>query len=229
MDTEYIDQKDTKTLKNVFQLDKNTGNTILLLGASKSGKSTFIMALFDSLFGKSQDSCKGGYIPVLFSANKHAAIYKDNRLKGVMKCDKFNKDGILLVNQCQKINKTCDNQFNFLFMFDDIVDMSSKTIIKKLILTYRNSNISSVISLQYPKLIQPSERGNINNVLFFSFNYYEIIESVIKLFLLHEFRKMGFTKMNDMVNKYKELTADYHFLYFNPKKNEFKRFKLRIT
>jgi len=228
METEYIPANNTQIIKDMFTLDPNTGNTILLLGASKAGKSTFIMSLFNSLFGNSQDSCDGGYIPVLFSANKHAAIYKDKRLNNVLKCDKFDKNGITLINQCQKINKTCDNDYNFLFMFDDIIDMSSKVIIRKLILTYRNSNISSVISLQYPKLIQPAERGNINNVLFFSFNYYEIIESVIKLFLLHEFKKMGLKTMGDMVNRYKELTDDYHFLYFNPKKNILKRYKLKL-
>ena len=88
--------------------------------------------------------------------------------------------------------------------------------------------MSSIISLQYPKLFSPGCRGNVNNILFFSFNYYEIIETVIKLFLKNKFQEMGINKMADMVNKYQELTADYHFLYYNPKKNIFKRYKILL-
>ena len=184
--------------------------------------------MFDNLFRKNQDTCKGGYIPVLFSANKHANIYKNPVMKNVEKCDKFTKESETLIYQCQKINKENNNDFNFLFILDDIIKINKSQIVSNLILTLRNSNISSIISLQYPKLFSPGCRGNVNNILFFSFNYYEIIETVIKLFLKNKFQEMGINKMADMVNKYQELTADYHFLYYNPKKNIFKRYKILL-
>jgi hypothetical protein len=172
-------------------------------------------------------------------------------MKDVIKCDKFTKASETLIYRCQKINQEIDksnelahtpneatgsrlksfekkNPINFLIMLDDIINIKRGCVVSNLILTLRNSNISSIISLQYPKLFGPDCRGNVNNILFFSFNIYSTIETVIKEFLLHEFKKMGIDKIGDMVNKYKELTDDYHFLYYNPKKNIFKRYKLNI-
>jgi hypothetical protein len=64
--------------------------------------------------------------------------------------------------------------------------------------------------------------------LFFSFSFYNTIETIIKEFLAHKFKEMGINKMEDMVKKYIELTDDYHFLHYNPKKNIFKRYKLKL-
>ena len=166
METEYLEKKDYKKLQELFTLDKNTGNSILLLGASKAGKTTCLMYLFDNLFSKKQNTCKTGYIPVLFSGNKHANIYKDPVMKNVEKCDKFTKESETLIYQCQKINKENNNDFNFLFILDDIIKINKSQIVSNLILTLRNSNISSIISLQYPKLFSPGCRGNVNNILF---------------------------------------------------------------
>lgn len=236
METQLLNINDSKTLKDLFLMDNDTGNTILLLGSSKAGKTTFLIYLYDNLFSdKNQDSCKGGYLPILFSQNKHAQIYKDPKMKNIIKCDKFTKASETLIYKCQKINQEIDkapppsnNPINFLVMLDDVINIKRGSIVSNLILTLRNSNISSIISLQYPKLFGPDCRGNVNNILFFSFNIYSTIETVIKEFLVHEFKNMGIDKMADMVRKYKELTDDYHFLYFNPKKNIFKRYKLNI-
>ena len=233
METEYLDIKDSSKLQDLFILDKDTGNTILLLGASKAGKTTFLMYLYDNLFTDSkQKTADGGYLPVLFSPNKHAQIYKNPVMENVLKCDKFIKPCETLIYKCQKINQELDKvdskPVNFLFMFDDIIDIKRNGIVSNLILTLRNSNISSIISLQYPKLFGPSCRGNVNNILFFAFNIYSTIETIIKEFLAHKFKEMGCLKMEDMVRKYQELTDDFHFLYFNPKKNILKRYKLEL-
>lgn len=233
METEYLDIKDSSKLQDLFILDKDTGNTILLLGASKAGKTTALIYIYDNLFTDSkQKTADGGYLPVLFSPNRHAQIYKNEVMKDVLKCDKFIKPCETLIYKTQKINQQLDQveakPVNFLYIFDDIIDIKRNSIVSNLILTLRNSNISSIISLQYPKLFGPSCRGNVNNILFFAFNIYSTIETIIKEFLAHKFKEMGCLKMEDMVKKYQELTADYHFLYFNPKKNIFKRYKLNL-
>lgn len=231
-EVEYLD-KDSSRLKELFVMDNNTGSSLLLLGSSKAGKTTFLIYLYDALFSdKKQNSCKGGYLPILFSQNKHAQIYKDPRMEDVIKCDKFTKASETLIYKCQKINQELDkieeDPVNFLIILDDVISIKRGGIISNLILTLRNSNISSIISLQYPKLFGPDCRGNVNNILFFAFNIYATIETVIKEFLSHVFKAQGFLKMADMVNEYIRLTNDYHFLYFNPKKNIFKRFKLKL-
>ena len=233
MDIEYLEKNNASKLKDLFVLDNDTGNSILLLGSSKAGKTTFLMYLYNSLFSdKNQNSAKGGYLPILFSQNKHAQIYKDPIMKDVIKCDKFIKPCETLIYKSQKINQELDkadiDPINFLVILDDVIDIKRGGIVSNLILTLRNSNISSIISLQYPKLFGPDCRGNVNNILFFAFNIYATIETVIKEFLTHKFKEMGITKMADMVNKYIELTSDYCFLYYNPKANIFKRYKLKL-
>ena len=188
---------------------------------------------------------------VLFSVNSHADVYKDidgargrtdagrdgtptssgptNTAKKVMMCNKFDNNGKRLINQMKKVNMMQNNSFNYLIMLDDIINAKYSVILNNLILTYRNSNFSSIISLQYPYLLSKGSRSSINQAIFGAFNTDESIESVIKSFLGSKFSAMGYHTLPTQIQLYKKLTADYHFLYYFSRKDILIRFKLNLS
>ena len=113
-------------------------------------------------------------------------------------------------------------------IFDDVISVRNNVLLENLILTYRNSNMSSIISLQYSNLLSKCSRANCNNVLAFGFNTDESIEVVIKTFLLGYLKSKNITKMPDMINWYKNMTKDHSFIYIKPADGivSFHRFEL---
>ena len=204
---------------------KGSGNSIVILGSSKAGKTHVMKAIYDKYFNDVPKKMK--LQSILFSVNAHADVYKSLPNK-VHVCNKFDANGMKLINQMKKINMTNDNKFNWLIALDDIIDAKYSTLLNNLILTYRNSNFSSIVSLQYPYLLSKGSRSSINQALFGAFNTDESIESVIKSFLGSKFSEMGFHTMPTQIAIYKKLTADYHFLYYYPRKDILMRFKLQL-
>ncbi len=217
-----------------LKLDKNTGNSVVLLGSSKAGKTTLLIKLFEEYFcSKDAPSFKSGFkqepISVLFSVNMQAKIYQAPVFKKVIKVDKFEKESDLLIKKMKKINAMNKNKFNYMIVLDDIVDAKYSNVLNNLILTYRNSNFSSVISLQYPYLLSKSSRSSINQCFFGAFNTEESIEAVIKSFLGSQFARMGYTTLPAQIDLYRELTKDYHFLYWYSRERLLVRFKLDLN
>lgn len=204
---------------------KGSGNSIVILGSSKAGKTHVMKAIYDKYFKDVPKKMK--LQSILFSVNAHADVYKSLPNK-VHVCNKFDTHGMKLINQMKKINMTNDNKFNYLIMLDDIIDAKYSTLLNNLILTYRNSNFSSIVSLQYPYLLSKGSRSSINQCIFGAFNTDESIESVIRSFLGSKFSEMGFHTMPTQIAIYKKLTSDYHFLYYYPRKDILMRFKLQL-
>ena len=67
----------------------------------------------------------------------------------------------------KKINNITRNLFKFFILFDDIIDLRGN-LLTKAILTLRNANISTVISIQYEKLMNPAQRSSIHNMYIFN-------------------------------------------------------------
>jgi len=216
-----------------IKLDKQTGNSIVLLGSSKAGKTTLLNHIYKDYFSSKDAPCfKSGFskdpISVLFSVNVHAKIYQDPAIKGVIKVNKFNKDANEMIKKMKRINCEQRNKFNYLVILDDIIDAKYSGTLNNLILTYRNSNFSSIISLQYPYLLSKSSRSSINQCFFGSFNTDESIVSVLKSFLGSAFSRLGYHTQDAQVDLYRELTKDYHFLYYYSRDRVLVRFKLTI-
>lgn len=195
-----------KKFKKIY-LDKKTGNTTFFLGSSKSGKTTLLMKMYKKYYNR-------GFISVLFSPHYH----KKGGSKCIIKLSKFDKRGEDLIKLQRYINRKCKNKYKFLNMFDDILNIRHSAILNNLILTYRNSNISSMICLQYPYLLSKGARSNINNVFCLAFNTDECIENVIKTFLQSFFKKLGLNTMNEMIAFYRKMTLGHNFIYIHPAK-----------
>lgn len=191
-----------------LMLDPYTGNTTFILGSSKMGKSTGLMKLYDQYYADNN------FVSILWTANPQIKIYKHH--KKLLKAGYWNSDSEEIIKEQKKIQTKTKNKYKFLNIFDDVISVKNNVLLDNLILTYRNSNMSSIISLQYSNLMSKCSRANCNNILAFGFNTDESIEVVIKTFLTGYLKKMGILKMPDQINWYKERTADHSFIYIKP-------------
>lgn len=189
-------------------LDNNTGNTLAIFGAGKQGKSTLLMNIYKTYFASNND-----YICTLFSVNSHIKLYKSD--KKLLKCKGFTKQSEKYLKMEKYINGHTNNKYKFVNLFDDVIDVKYGKLLNEMILTYRNSNMSTIICLQYPYLLSKSNRANLNGVCLFQTNTAESIKDIIDVFLKHYFIKIGITNYNDMYNFYKEATKDHSFIYIN--------------
>lgn len=166
-----------------------TGQTALVLGSSFTGKtSLLVIALNNLVRNKSYD------VIVVFTESINSEPlkklkYRDHR---VIFANCFLPD---VIKWAHLINQETENRYKFLFILDDIVDMGRKKVYQKIILTMRNSNISSITVTQYSKLIPPALRGSYHNVIFTGFRSSESREFVIKNWLTSPMKELGMKKM----------------------------------
>lgn len=192
-------------------LDKATASSTAMIGSSKSGKSTLAMYLYDKYYNTKK------YISVLFCLNPQITVYKG--YKDLIVSRGFDEKSTKLIKGMQYINTQCNNKYKFVVMMDDIIGAKYDRIVNELVLTYRNSNISSIFSLQYPKLLSPSNRANINNIFIFHFNTDECANSAIDLYLKDQFFKLGYKDKDSRLRFFREMTKDHGFIYVNPLHN----------
>lgn len=195
-----------------LKLDKKTGSTVLILGCSKRGKSTLMMHIYDKYF-----SADKSFISTLFSGNPHLKIYKGSggNDKRLIIGYGFNASSSKYVQLQQYINVKTANHYKFLNMFDDVVDSKYNIILKKLVLTYRNSNISSIICLQDVIDLEKKARGSINHSFVFGCNTTENARQVIDLILRPYFIEAGITDKDAMMATFKKITEDHGFFYID--------------
>lgn len=208
--------KKSKDFKDLH-IDPGTGNTTFLIGSSKRGKSTLLMNIFKNYYNNKDD------ITTLFSINCNIPLYKQKKL---IRCCKFDSECETLVKKMKYINHKCNNKYKFCVMFDDITNIRHNNLMNELILTYRNSKVSSIVSLQYPNLLSKASRGSINNLLFFGLNNDESIVVCLNSFLKSVFSKMGYKKEVDQINLYRQLTDNHQFIYLHPESGKISLHKL---
>jgi hypothetical protein len=94
----------------------------------------------------------------------------------------------------------------------------------KLLTIYRNSGLSTIISVQSPILLNTASRGNVNFVLLGKMNSDENIEKVVRMYL------MSFLsgRVDDKIREYKRLTEDHHWLLVNNLTGEVFRTKIAV-
>lgn len=210
-----------KILGNIkLLLDRGTGNTTVIFGSSKSGKSTLMMYLYKKYYDRKN------IISTLFSPSAHIKLFKKE--KALIKSFDFGMDGEHYVKTQRYINQKTRNKYQFLNMFDDIIDVRFNRIINDLILTYRNSRISTIINIQYVKLLSMSARSNVNNIIFMHLNTHQDIKNTIEALLQSTLQKIGLKTVNDMINFYRKMTKDHGFMYFNPSSEQLTFHKLKI-
>ncbi len=203
---------------NLF-LDPDTGNTCGIMGSSKRGKTKLIMRLFNQYYNHKK------FITLLFCLNPQITDYSE---KEIIKTRGYNSECSKLIRSCQYVNVKTKNKYRFLIMMDDIIIAKHDPIVNELCLTYRNSDISTILSVQYPVNISAPNRANINNFFIFDFNTDTCCNSAIELYLKDHFIRMGLKTDNERLEFFKEVTKDHSFIYLSPANNiiSFHRLKL---
>lgn len=194
-------------------LDKGTGNTLFIVGSSKAGKSYALVKVYEEYYEPDKKT-----IAILFTDSPQSPHYKDLRKKGLVVCPEggFNDDSKNFITRLKGLQSKFDNPVRFLIMFDDVLNLRYSDIIQKALLIYRNSYISTIISIQYPNLLNKSMRANVNNIFLFRFNSDETIEVAIRAFCGSYEPFLSITSMEQKIKKYKELTMNHQFIYVNP-------------
>lgn len=192
---------DDQTLK--MGLPEAGGWSAVLIGASRSGKTTLLKYIMDHYVQK--------MLTFFTSLNDHADIYKDLPKKTMM-CERYYPE---LIKDMYTLNHECDNKYKACFIYDDAVgyELKNSPMITKLFTIFRNANIRSIFSAQSPTLISPVGRSNANFIFLFKLNAAGDIEKTIKDFMLPYLP----TKMTmvEKIHYYQKATADHHFLFID--------------
>lgn len=190
-----------------LRLDAGTGNTTVIYGSSKRGKTTLMMHLYKRYYADKKNIC------TMFSGNPHLKVYKGD--KNLLIGYGFTPRHAKYIQMQQVINVKTKNKYSFVNLFDDIIDSKYSSIINKMVLTYRNANISMIMCLQYVCMFSKANRGSINNTFVFGANSTEdargIIDKVLRSYLVD----LGFKDINSQLAFYKMITADHGFFYID--------------
>jgi hypothetical protein len=183
--------------------DKNSGGcSILMIGSTRCGKTTALKHILDKYFQKS--------VGCIFSESAKAPAYQDMKYPNLPLCSTYVPE---LVKDAYRINRELKNHYDFLFILDDCPLMKNDKQLLKLLTIYRNSNLSAIIAVQSPTLLNPTCRSNFNFVLLFHSNSTAQVEAVIKYYLRGVFPEDW--NYEKKIAVYKELCQDHHFLFID--------------
>jgi len=202
-------------------LDPYSGLSFLMIGSTRSGKSTALNWLMDNYFFKKEEK----FINVLFSNSYQAPVYDEfKKNKTVAGSCYYHPKAI---KEAYQINRGTNNKYRFNFILDDIVDKKYDKELLKLLTIYRNSRISTIICSQALTISNSIARGNINNVMLFKLNSDEAIEKVIKAYLLSYYPTR--MKMIDKIKRYREETENHTFYYIDNIAGTISRSKINLN
>lgn len=191
------------------------GCSIIMIGSTRSGKSTALKYILDTYFPK--------HVGVLFSQSIKANAYKDMNYPLIAKSGAFDP---VLIHDMYVINKETNNHYPFLTIIDDCPLIKNDKELMKLATIYRNSGMSAIMCVQNMSMLNPTTRSNINFVLLFKLNNTETIEKTIKGFLRGYFPQ-GWS-YDRKIEWYNKQTENHHFIFIDCLNNTIQRCKIDI-
>lgn len=198
-----------------LKLSAKGGNSIAMIGSTRSGKSTALAYVLDTYFKK--------HISVLMTNSPQADIYKS--MKHCVQSPQYLPK---VLKDMYAINRDTGNHYNFLTILDDVVTgVKFDKEILKLLTIYRNSDMSAIITAQAVTLLNSAGRTNINFVLLFKLNSDEQIEKCVKFYLSSYFPPG--MRMLDKIRYYRDATQDHHFFVVDTLNGGVYRTKIDIS
>jgi hypothetical protein len=194
--------------------DLETGGvTIAMVGSTRSGKTTLLkhslLKFFDSHLG------------VLMSPSLHAPVYEEMGKK-MVKSPLYVPE---VIDEMYRLNKETKNHYPFLVVLDDIVTAKFDRTLMKSFTIYRNSGITTVMSVQNPIILNSVTRGNFNYCILGYLNSSEACERTIRMFCYSEIPGKN---IEEKIKEYQRLTFDHHWLMLDFLTGERYRFKLKL-
>ena len=151
--------------------DTKFGCSMIMVGSTRSGKTTLLNYLFKRHFEK--------YISVLMSNSLNSDAYGMLK-KHCVTSDMYHPE---VLKEMYKVNHETKNHYQFLTIIDDVPDKREDPEIKRLMTIYRNSRISCIMCAQGLTMMNRLARGNINFVFLGRMNSSEEVERNIKSYL----------------------------------------------
>lgn len=201
----------TKALDVELPEQKTGGASFCLLGSTRSGKTTLLKYILKHYFSK--------HTKILMSNSIHAPIYKE-----IDDCIKSPIYSHAVVKEGYEINRKTNNHYRILYVLDDVVDKKNDKELMKLLTIYRNSGLSTIISLQSPILMNTTGRGNVNFVCLGKMNSDENIEKVVRMYLMSFLKG----KIDEKIRLYKLLVEDHYWFMVDNMTGEVYRFKIAL-
>jgi hypothetical protein len=174
--------------RSIFSPDPETATTAVLLAPSFSGKTSLIVSELNKLTDHELLDLTS---ILLITDSTCAAPLKtlQQRVRDkLVILDRFIPEIIAMMKTS---NSLTENRFRYLVLLDDITSLKTPTLIK-MILTLRNSGVSTVISIQYSKLLSPAQRQSIHDYYIMNLRL-EDLEYLLSGFIS--------THMRDMLNE----------------------------
>ncbi len=197
-----------------LKLPETLGFSVVMIGASRSGKTTAMKWLVKKYMDKK----------LLFftSFNDMADIYKDMPKRMIISSD-FHPE---IIKDFHTLQHTTDNKYKACFIYDDAIgnQLKNDKEITKLLTIYRNADMCSIFSAQSSTLVSPAGRSNANFIMLFRLNASSEAEHVCKDFLRSYFPKT--MSMNERVMWYMKATQDHYFILIDNINNTIFRCKL---
>jgi len=194
--------------------DQETGGvTMAMIGSTRSGKTTLLKHSILKFFAD--------HIGILMSPSLHAPVYDDIG-KHLVKSPEFVPK---VIEEAYKINKGTKNHYPFAVILDDIVTAKWNKTLMKSFTIYRNSGITTIMSVQNPVILNSVTRGNFNYAILGYLNSSEACERVIRMFCFSEIPGKG---IEEKIKEYQRLTENHHWLMLDFLTGDRYRFKIRI-
>ncbi len=157
---------------------ENNGITCALIGSSGSGKSTLLRDVFlNDIYEERADK---EYVVTVFTESPQCDAFQHLPKK-------VNVDGagvdLNMINWMYQMNATYDRKYSFVTILDDCIHIRYKSQIEKMFLVMRNTNITSVVSLQYANLIPRSIRTSVYFIFCMHQNTLEGVDLMVVSFL----------------------------------------------
>jgi hypothetical protein len=198
-----------------LELPDGGGVSFALLGSTRSGKSTLMLHLWETLFKK--------HVTILLTHNPHVNIYKPLAKSAAIAPDFYPE----LINIPMKINRECKNHYKFCLIFDDLSNTGKNDVeMTKLLTIGRNTGMSAMICGQRMEMLNSTGRTNVNYVCCFRLNTDTAIRDVVETYLRSYFPPG--MPISEMCRIYKELTADHQFIFVNTLLDTIHLCKLKI-
>ena len=181
---------------------KTGGFSVLMVGSTRCGKTTALKHILDKYFSK--------HIGAIFSESARAPAYEHMKYEHLPLASCFMPE---LIRDSYQINRELKNHYDFLYVLDDCPLVKNDKQLLKMLTIYRNSNVSAVVAVQSPTLLNPTCRSNFNFVMLFHQNTTEQAEQVVKSFLRGYFPKHW--RYEDKIEWYQKATQDHHFIFID--------------
>lgn len=174
----------TSAFKHSVFAPEETGNTKVFLAPSFSGKTTLLVNELNRL---SEENLKEYDKIILFTESVASAPLKHLKKHVLDKILIYDRFVPKILKLFKRINTVTRNRFKFLIMMDDCIALRGSDV-QKMILTLRNVNISTVICIQYSKLLAPSQRQSIHDYFIMNLRL-EDLEYILSGFIGSHFRE----------------------------------------